>query len=156
MRKIKYKISINSKLRFVSIILIIISSISFIISSYKAISTISFFIGLILFITTCILNFKLNKTEIDLLNEMNHISSSIPENKWNVIEKEYTNGNTKIKYTKKIYHSKNNNIDEDFFNEADVNNLEEIKKIIICPNCGAKNIVNANNSKCKYCDAYIE
>lgn len=155
MRKIKYRISTNSKLRFISVIIIIISSITFIISPYKTISTISFFIGLTLFIITCILNFKQNKLDIDLLNEMNHVSSSIPENKWNVIEKEYTNGNTKIKHTKKIYHSKNN-ISENFFNVEDVNNLEEIKKIIICPNCGAKNIVNAHNSKCKYCDAYIE
>lgn len=155
MRKIKYRISTNSKLRFISVIIIIISSITFIISPYKTISTISFFIGLTLFIITCILNFKQNKLDIDLLNEMNHVSSSIPENKWNVIEKEYTNGNTKIKHTKKIYHSKNN-IAENFFNVEDVNNLEEIKKIIICPNCGAKNIVNANNSKCKYCDSYIE
>lgn len=35
-------------------------------------------------------------------------------------------------------------------------NIEDARKIIICPNCGAKNVVKNSNSKCEYCNSYIE
>ena len=40
-------------------------------------------------------------------------------------------------------------------NNKDIN-IEDVRKIIICPNCGAKNVVRNSNSKCDYCDSYIE
>lgn len=35
-------------------------------------------------------------------------------------------------------------------------NMEDVRKIIKCPNCGAQNIIKNSNSKCEYCDSFIE
>ena len=35
-------------------------------------------------------------------------------------------------------------------------NIEDVRKIIKCPNCGAQNIIKNSNGKCEYCDSFIE
>lgn len=114
--------------------------------------------GGISLLITCFKNLHFRKTTFEshdeFIEKLNEMKSQIPEDKWHTTEETIDLGNTKIKYQSKFYHSSNNK--EDFFDEHDVDNLNDVKKIIICPSCGAKNVVLATKSKCQYCDSYLE
>lgn len=168
MKKIKYKIKVNTgsksyvKVILISVLFIVIGCILIcseaeetLLNTFGIILSI---IGVFYLLITCFKILHLKTTtyeshdEID--EQLSKMMSQIPEDQWQNTNKTINLGNTKINYQSKIYHQKKNN--KKLFDEQSINNLNNVKKIIICPNCGSKNVTKIKNSRCQYCDAYIE
>lgn len=123
-------------------------------SPLKILGIISAILGGINLIIICLKNIQLtymeNKLQKELLKEMDILNDNTIEE-----EKTFDLGNAKIKYKKQITIKKQKNTTNTFVDQ-ELNDLGDVRKIIICPNCGSKNVLKRKNSRCQHCDAYIE
>lgn len=163
--KTKFKITVYTNEKscvrtiIISVILVIIGCILIAITPekppLKILGIISSILGGISLMIVCFQNIRLSFMESKIQKEMLKEMHRLDKKNTFEEEKSYDLGNTKIKYKKQITINNENNIKETFY-EQDLNDLGEVRRIIICPNCGSKKVTKTNNSQCQYCDAYIE
>ena len=107
-------------------------------------------INLIVCLKIIQLTYMESKLQKELLKEMDRLNDNTIEE-----EKTFDLGNAKIKYKKQITINNKKNTANTFVDQ-ELDDLGDVRKIIICPNCGSKNVLKRKNSRCQHCDAYIE